>query len=176
MSGATIRPGVEADLPAITAIYEHYVRHGIASFEEIPPTLEQMTERRAKVVAEGMPYLVAELEGELVGFAYATVYRTRTAYRYTAEDSIYVHPERGRAGIGSALLGALIEACEANGCRQMIAVISDQGGGSVPLHSRFGFQPAGELKSVGFKFGRWIDTIRMQRSLGAGDTTLPAGW
>lgn len=174
MTAVIVRPSVDADLPTITAIYEYFVRHGVASFEEIPPTLEQMAERRARVFGERMPYLVAELDGWVVGYAYATIYRTRAAYRFTAEDSIYVDHAHGRAGIGSALLGALIKACESNGCRQMVAVISDQDGGSVRLHERFGFTPAGTLKSVGFKFGRWIDTLRMQRALGGGDSSLPA--
>jgi len=114
------------------------------------------------------------LDGEVVGYAYATVYRGRSAYRFTAEDSIYVHHAHGRKGIGSALLAALIEACEAAGCRQMVAVIGDRENlASIRLHERFGFTPAGELASVGFKFGRWLDTVRMQRALGAGDTTLP---
>jgi len=154
-------------------MYAHFVEHGWASFEETPPSLAVMTERRAHVLAEGMPYLVAEMDGVVVGYAYATIYRTRSAYRFTAEDSIYVHHEYARRGIGSALLAALIERCEAIGCRQMIAVISDTEGGSVRLHERFGFRPAGELKSVGWKFGRWIDTVRMQRALGPGSAEPP---
>ncbi len=133
-----------------------------------------MAARRNSILADGMPYLVAVLDGDIVGYAYATVYRGRSGYRFTAEDSIYVHHEHTRSGIGSALLGELISACEAAGCRQMVAVIGDPDNpASVELHQRFGFEPAGELRSVGFKFGRWIDTIRMQRALGAGDTTLP---
>ena len=169
-----IRQSDDADLAAITAIYAHFVRHGSGTFEEIAPAVEQMAERRAHVLAEGMPYLVAELDAEVVGYAYATVYRGRSAYRFTAEDSIYVHHAHGRKGIGSALLAALIEACEAAGCRQMVAVIGDrENHASIRLHERLGFTPAGELESVGFKFGRWLDTVRMQRALGAGDTTLP---
>jgi phosphinothricin acetyltransferase len=169
-----VRPGTDADLPAVTAIYAHFVRNGAGTFEETPPSLEEMTARRAHVLAERMPYLVAELDGEVVGYAYATIYRGRSAYRFTAEDSIYVHHEHARGGIGSALLAALIETCEAIGCRQMIAVIGDrENRGSIRLHERFGFTPAGELKSVGFKFGRWLDTVRMQRALGAGDGTPP---
>jgi phosphinothricin acetyltransferase len=121
-----------------------------------------------------MPYLIAELDGKIVGYAYATIYRGRSAYRFTAEDSIYVHHEHGNAGIGTALLGALIETCEAAGCRQMVAVIGDSANrASIRLHERFGFRAAGELKSVGFKFGRWIDTVRMQRALGVGDGAMP---
>ncbi len=173
MTATTIRPCADPDLPAITAIYAHHVQHGIASFEEVPPTLAEMTARRAKVLGEGLPYLVAEADGAVVGYAYATIYRTRTAYRYTAEDSIYVHHAHIGRGVGRALLGALIAECEARGCRQMVAGISDEAGGSVRLHESFGFTHAGRLKSVGYKFGRWIDTVRMQRALGPGDTAPP---
>lgn len=162
-----------ADMPAVTAIYRHHVEHGWASFEETPPTLEVMIQRRANVLAEGMPYYVATIDDVVVGYAYTTVYRTRSAYRFTPEDSIYIHHEYARRGIGSALLAALIERCEAMGCRQMVAVISDTEGGSIPLHKRFGFEPAGELKAVGWKFGRWIDTVRLQRALGLGSTEPP---
>jgi L-amino acid N-acyltransferase YncA len=159
---------------AVTAIYAHYVAHALATFEEVPPTEREMRERRAHVLEEGMPYLVAERDGEIVGYAYATIYRTRSAYRFTAEDSIYVHHAHAREGIGAVLLGALIAGCEARGCRQMVAVIGDRDNrASIGLHERFGFRPAGELTSVGFKFGRWIDTLRMQRELSAGDRALP---
>ena len=174
MIAVRIRPSAVADMPAVAAIYAHFVHHGSGTFEETPPSVEEMTNRRSQVLAERMPYLVAELDGTVVGYAYATIYRSRSAYRFTAEDSIYVHHEQGRSGVGSALLAALIEACEAAGCRQMVAVIGDrENRGSIALHERFGFQPAGVLRSVGFKFGRWIDTVRMQRALGAGDRALP---
>ncbi|MDA1082539.1 MAG: GNAT family N-acetyltransferase [Gemmatimonadetes bacterium] len=174
MAGPTIRPCEDRDIPAITAIYAHWVAHGTASFEETAPSEAQMAGRRAQVIAERMPYLVAELDGSVVGLAYATVYRTRSAYRFTAEDSVYVHHAHGNGGVGRALLAALISECEAIGCRQMIAVISDdESEGSVRLHRRFGFTPAGELKSVGYKFGRWINTVRMQRTLGPGDSKPP---
>jgi len=175
MSDVRIRPSTEADMPVITAIYAHFVRHGSGTFEEIPPSLEEMTGRRARVLAERLPHLVAQVDGTVAGYAYATIYRTRSAYRFTAEDSIYVHPERAGVGIGSALLGELIDQCEALGCRQMIAVIGDsENRASIALHEKFGFRPAGELRSVGYKFGRWIDTVRMQRALGSGDSTAPA--
>ena len=173
MTDVRIHPCEGSDMPAVTAIYGHFVRHGWASFEEAAPSLNEMTQRWSRVLADGMPYLVATIDGVVVGYAYATIYRGRSAYLYTVEDSIYVHHEHGKRGVGSALLAALIEQCEANGRRQMIAVISDTEGGSIPLHTRFGFRPAGELKSVGFKFGRWIDTLRMQRALGPGDSSLP---
>ena len=174
MKPPVVRVAVPADMPAIADIYAHFVRHGTATFEETVPTTTEMSSRRDQMLSEGMPYLVAELDGFVVGHAYATIYRTRSAYRFTAEDSIYVHHEQARKGIGSALLGALIAECERIGSRQMIAVMSDgRSTGSTQLHERFGFRPAGELHSVGFKFGRWIDTIRMQRALGAGNRSLP---
>ncbi|HVT38715.1 MAG TPA: GNAT family N-acetyltransferase [Gemmatimonadaceae bacterium] len=169
-----IRDSRDDDLGAITAIYAHYVPTSAATFETEPPDLAEMTRRRAAVLAAGLPYLIAEVNGAVAGYAYATIYRGRLAYRFTAEDSIYVHHAYVRAGIGRALLAALIESCEARGCRQMIAVISDGvTTGSIRLHERAGFEMAGTLRSVGFKFGRWIDTVRMQRALGEGDSTLP---
>jgi phosphinothricin acetyltransferase len=174
MAAPHLRSCVDADMPAVTAIYAHFVRHGTGTFEEVPPSLDEMRTRRAHILADGMPYLVAELDGAVVGYAYATVYRARSAYRFTAEDSIYVHHEHGKAGIGSALLAELIERCEADGCRQMVAIIGDRANrASIALHERFGFRPAGELEAVGFKFGQWIDTIRMQRALGAGNAKPP---
>lgn len=170
-----VRAATDADLPAIAAIYAHWVLHGPATFEEVPPSEAEMTARRTKVLAAGLPYLAAEIDGTLVGYAYATVYRERSAYRFTAEDSIYVHPDFNRKGVGAALLGALIERCESLGCRQMVAVIGDSANSpSIRLHERFGFEAAGVLKSVGFKFGRWLDTVRMQRALGPGASTPPA--
>jgi L-amino acid N-acyltransferase YncA len=169
-----IRDSRDDDLAAITAIYAHYVSTSAATFETEPPDLAEMTRRRAAVLAAGLPYLIAEVDGAVAGYAYATVYRGRSAYRFTAEDSIYVHHAQVRAGVGRALLTALIEQCEARGCRQMVAVISDGVvTGSIRLHERAGFEMAGTLRSVGFKFGRWIDTVRMQRALGEGDSTLP---
>jgi L-amino acid N-acyltransferase YncA len=171
-----VRACREADMAAVTAIYAHYVKHASGTFEESPPAQAEMERRRRHVLEESLPFLVAELHDAIVGYAYATVYRSRSAYRFTAEDSIYVHPGHARTGIGSLLLGTLIESCERAGCRQMVAVIGDrENHGSIRLHERFGFQPAGELRSVGFKFGRWIDTVRMQRALGPGDDSLPAG-
>lgn len=172
-----VRASAEHDLEAITAIYAHWVLHGSASFEEVPPSQDEMAARRAKVLKSGLPYLVAvDDAGAILGYAYATIYRERSAYRYTAEDSIYVHPEHGRRGVGAALLAELIRECEARGCRQMIAVIGDSANaGSIGLHERMGFRPAGVLKSVGFKFGRWLDSVRMQRALGPGDSALPGG-
>lgn len=170
-----IRNVRDSDFPAIAAIYAHHVLHGTASFELDPPDEAEMRARAEHVRREAMPYFVAELAGEVVGYAYATVYRSRRAYRFTAEDSLYVRHDRVGLGIGRALLDALIAECERIGCRQMIAQIGDSANvASIRLHERAGFAPAGTLRSVGFKFGRWLDTVRMQRALGAGDATLPS--
>lgn len=173
-SAVAVRDAIDADMAAVQAIYAHHVRHGLASFEEMPPSTAELASRRAAALGLGLPYLVAELDGRVVGYSYASPYRTRSAYRFTLEDSVYVAEGLGGRGIGSALLGRLIARCEAGGWRQMIAVIGDSGNaGSIALHSRFGFRPAGTLASVGFKLGRWVDSVLMQRALGAGDSTLP---
>ena len=172
--GVIIRDATADDLPAIQAIYAHHVLHGLASFEEVPPDVAEITRRRDVAHASNLPYLVAESDGAVRGFAYASPFRTRTAYRYTVEDSVYVAPEAARAGIGSRLLAELIEQCAARGFRQMVAVIGDSANkASIALHAKHGFVQTGLLPSVGFKFGRWVDTVRMQRPLGPGDTTLP---
>lgn len=169
-----VRDAADADMEAVQAIYAHHVLHGLASFEEVPPTLEEMMARRAGVAAAGLPYLVAALEGRIVGYAYATAYRPRPAYRYSVEDSVYVQEGLGGRGIGAALLAALIARCEAGPWRQMLAVIGNSGNeGSIALHRRMGFSHAGTLASVGFKHGRWVDSVVMQRALGEGDRTLP---
>lgn len=163
-------------MPAIQAIYAHHVLTGLASFEETPPSVEEMLARRQAVLGLGLPYLAAEAEGRVVGYSYASSYRPRPAYRHTVEDSVYVAPGEAGRGIGGALLAALIARCEAGPWRQMLAVIGDSGNaGSVALHRRFGFEPVGTLRSVGFKHGRWVDTVLMQRSLGPGDRTPPDG-
>ena len=173
---ATLRPSTDADVPAIAAIYAHHVRTGLASFEIVPPTEEEIAHRRLEVLKRGLPFLVAELAGTVVGYAYASPYRARPAYRATLEDSIYIHPDHARKGIGRLLLQALIDSCEAKGYRQIIAVIGDSGNApSIGLHRAFGFAHTGTLRSVGFKFGRWVDTVLMQRPLGPGDTTMPEG-
>jgi L-amino acid N-acyltransferase YncA len=169
-----VRDAVDADMAAIQAIYAHHVLHGLATFEEVPPSLPEMTERRATVVKAGLPYLAAELDGQVVGYAYATAYRPRPAYRHTIEDSIYVADGLGGRGIGSALLRQLVARCERGPWRQMLAVIGDNANeGSIALHRALGFQPIGTLQAVGFKFGRWVDTVLMQRALGDGDRSLP---
>ncbi|MGH8618292.1 MAG: GNAT family N-acetyltransferase [Burkholderiales bacterium] len=173
----TVRAARADDLPAITAIYAHHVRHGAASFELAPPDAAEMRQRYDAIRALGWPYLVAERGGEVVGYAYAALYRTRPAYRYTAEDSVYVRHDLAGHGIGARLMPALIAACETAGIRQLIAVIGDSANlGSVRLHEKFGFAAIGVLPAVGWKFGRWVDSVLMQRAIGDGaDSGAPEG-
>jgi len=174
-----VRDSRDGDLPRIHAIYSHHVRTGLGSFEESPPDLAEMVRRRADILAKGMPYLVAELDdpaipGGVAGYAYAGPYRPRSAYRYSVEDSIYVAPDLQRQGIGRQLLDELIARCTKLGYRQMVAVIGDSGNaGSIALHRSLGFQDAGVGKSFGFKHGRWVDIVWMQKALNGGDTRPP---
>jgi len=170
-----IRLAAAQDLPAIHSIYAYHVLKGMASFEEEAPPLDEMRRRFEDVTRHGLPYLVAEDKAEVLGYGYCTLYRTRSAYRYTLEDSIYVkHGMQGK-GIGKAVLGELIALCEALNYRQIIAVIGDSANQpSIGVHAACGFLRVGTLRSVGFKFGRWVDSVFMQRALGAGDSTLPA--
>ncbi len=169
-----VRCSTEADVPAIQAIYAHQVLHGLGSFEEVPPTTQALLERRAGVLGLGLPYLTAEQAGRVVGYSYATAYRPRPAYRNTVEDSVYVADGMQGQGIGNALLSALIARCEAGGWRQMVAVIGNSGNvGSIALHRRHGFRLVGTFEAVGFKLGRWVDTVLMQRALGPGSATPP---
>ncbi|HUA24134.1 MAG TPA: GNAT family N-acetyltransferase [Steroidobacteraceae bacterium] len=169
-----VRDANEADMAAVERIYSHHVLHGLATFEEIPPSVHEMMSRRISVLAAGLPYLVAEHDGEVVGYSYATSFRTRSGYRYTIEDSVYVAEGLGGKGIGSALLEELIARCERGLWRRMIAVIGDSGNtASIAVHRRFGFQHAGILPSSGLKLGRWVDVVLMQRPLGVGDRNLP---
>lgn len=169
-----IRDAGESDMAVVHAIYAYHVLHSLATFEEVPPSLEELLRRRASVVSAHLPYLIAEIDGGIVGYSYATAYRPRPAYRHTIEDSVYVANGHGASGIGSALLRQLVARCESGPWRQMVAVIGDSdNAGSIALHRRMGFAPAGTLKSVGFKFGRWVDTVLMQRPLGPGDSALP---
>ena len=170
----SIRDSTEADLAAIQAIYAHHVLHGLASFEETPPTLEEMTARRNALAERDLPHIVAEVDGRVAGYAYAGPYRTRPAYRHSLENSVYVDPDMTRRGIGRALLEVLIERCTALGYRQMIAIIGDSDNHpSIDLHLDLGFERAAVLRSIGFKFGRWVDSVILQRALGPGDETLP---
>jgi phosphinothricin acetyltransferase len=174
MPEPALRPSVDADLPAIHAIYAHHVLHGTASFEEVPPELAEMARRRDAILARGLPYLVAESDGRVLGYAYAAPYRTRSAYRFTLEDSVYVAADALGRGIGRLLLRALIARVETTGHRQMLAMIGDSANqASVALHAAAGFRHLGTFTAVGFKFGRWLDVVMMQRPLGPGGTTPP---
>lgn len=174
MSEPEIRPTEVADLPAITAIYGQAVREGTATFELEEPDLAEMTRRFHALVDGGCPYFVALLDGQVAGYAYASAYRPRPAYRFTVENSIYLDPISHRRGIGLKLMERLIRECEARGFRQMIAVIGDSANaGSVGLHTRCGFEMIGTHPNVGLKFGRWLDTVMMQLALGEGAGTVP---
>jgi L-amino acid N-acyltransferase YncA len=169
-----IRPSHDADLPAITAIYAHHVLHGTGTFETTPPTLADMTGRRADVLAKGLPWLVAEEEGQVLGFAYCQWFKPRPAYRFSAEDSIYLAPEAAGKGLGTLLLNDLIVRAQALGVRKLIAVIGDSANvGSVGVHRKAGFAQVGVLQSCGWKFGRWLDVVLMDKTLGDGDSTSP---
>jgi L-amino acid N-acyltransferase YncA len=172
MLQALVRPATDSDMRAITGIYAYHVLHGAATFEIEPPDQAEMDRRRVGIQSQGLPYVVAEIDSGVVGYAYAGPYRPRPAYRFTVEDSIYIQPEFRAQGLGRLLLNTLIETCEAQGIRQMVAVIGDSGNiASVRLHAKFGFRTVGVLERVGRKFGRWIDTVIMQRELSP-DTRL----
>ena len=168
-----VRDAREADLEAVCGIYAHYVATSPATFEEVAPELDEIIRRWRAIRDLDLPYLVAELDGDVGGYAYAAPYRARSAYRYSVEDSIYINPSRQRLGVGGALLRELIARCEALGYRQMVAVIGDSGNSpSIGLHERCGFEHAGTLKAVGYKFDRWVDSVLMQRTLGAGSAPI----
>jgi L-amino acid N-acyltransferase YncA len=174
MQQILIRPAALADIAAITRIYADAVVNGTASFEIEPPDEAEMTRRQAALLNNGYPYLAAEVEGAIAGFAYAGPYRSRPAYKWSVEDSIYVAPAMHRKGIGGLLLRRLVAESEQRGFRQMIAVIGDSAQiGSIAVHERAGFSHIGTLRSVGFKHGKWLDTVLMQRALGKSDTTTP---
>lgn len=174
MSAIHVRPATPDDLTAITAIYRPAVLTGTASFETEPPDETEMRRRYQDITGKGYPYLVAEIGGRVVGYAYASAYRTRPAYKWSVENSIYVAPEAQKRGIGHALLPVLIERSTALGYRQMIAVIGDSANfGSIRLHRAHGFIFSGVIHSVGYKLGRWLDSVIMQRALGPGDGTPP---
>ena len=170
-----IRPIVSADVPAITRIYAHAVEHGTASFELTPPDQAEIARRMNDLTGKGYPYLAADIDGALAGYAYAGPYRARPAYRLTIEDSVYIAPEARRRGVGRTLLAALIDAAAARGFRQMIAVIGDstRQAASIGLHEAAGFRHVGILQDVGFKHGRWLDSVLMQRAVGDRATTKP---
>lgn len=169
-----IREATEADLPAITAIYAHHVLHGTGTFEEDPPGREEMAERLAKVRKADCAWLVSEDDSGITGFAYFAPFRDRSAYRFCAENSVYVREGVRGQGVGKALVAELLTRAEARGFRQMIAVIGDsENAGSIGLHASLGFRRAGLMHAVGLKFGRWVDVVFMQKSLGEGDRNLP---
>lgn len=169
-----IRPSLEADMSAIQAIYQHAVLHGTGTFETDVPDLAEMSRRRAEVLGRGLPWLVVQRGDQVLGYAYANYFRPRMAYRFCLEDSIYLHPESQGLGLGKLLLAELIARCEALGARQMLAVIGDAANqGSIGVHRALGFQDTGVLKSAGWKFGRWLDVVLMQRQLGPGDQSSP---
>jgi L-amino acid N-acyltransferase YncA len=174
MTDLSLRAAEAADIPAIARIYAHAVRHGTASFELEPPDETEMARRRRALIDGAFPYLVAELDGVIAGYAHAGPYRARPAYRFSVEDSVYVAAEAHRRGVGRALLDRLIVESEARGFRQMIAVIGDSAQvPSIELHRAAGFRLIGAIESVGFKFGRWLDSVLLQRALGPGASTMP---
>jgi L-amino acid N-acyltransferase YncA len=171
---STIRPSRDPDLPAITAIYAHHVLHGTGTFETTPPSQAEIEARRADVLGKGLPFLVAEADGQVLGYAYCQWFKPRPAYRFSAEDSIYLHPEAMGKGLGRRLLAELARAAEAAGIRKLIAVIGDSANtGSIGVHRALGFTPVGTFTSCGWKFGQWLDIVLMEKTLGPGDTTAP---
>jgi len=169
-----VRTATPEDIPAIQAIYAHHVAHGLASFEEEAPPVQEMRRRYEDVTRQSFPYLAAELGTEIAGYGYCTLYRTRSAYRYALEDSVYVRQDMVGRGVGRLVLAELIRRCEALGYRQMIAVIGDSANeASIGVHASQGFLRVGTLRSSGYKFGRWVDSVLMQRPLGSGDGTKP---
>lgn len=174
MHPLTIRPSRDADVPAIAAIYAHHVLNGTGTFETDPPSADDMGTRRADVLSKQLPYLVAERDGQILGFAYCNWFKPRPAYRFSAEDSIYLAEAARGQGIGSQLLAALSQAAEDAGVRKLIAVIGDSANaGSISVHRAQGFAQVGVLKDCGWKFGQWRDVVLMEKSLGAGSTTAP---
>jgi L-amino acid N-acyltransferase YncA len=169
-----IRPSADGDIAEIAAIYRHHVLNGAASFEEIPPELDEIARRRREILVRGLPYLVAERSGRVLGYCYAGLYHARSAYRFTVEDSVYVDAAEVGRGIGRALVASVIEHCTARGYRQMVAVIGGSDNGrSIRLHQALGFAPIGALPAIGFKFGGWVDVVLMQRALGEGAEIPP---
>ena len=170
-----IRPSQDADIPAITAIYAHHVLHSTGTFETEAPGIQDMTNRRADVLGKGLPYLVAEGNGQIVGFAYGNWFKPRPAYRYSVEDSVYLAPDQHSKGLGRALLAELMARCEAVGIRKMMAIVGDSANaGSVGVHLALGFEQVGKIEACGWKFGAWRDIVIMQKTLGLGDTQPPA--
>ncbi|MET0338926.1 MAG: N-acetyltransferase family protein [Caulobacter sp.] len=169
-----IRPATAADAPAIAEIYADACLNGFGTFEEVPPSADEIVTRMTGVQSRGLPYLVAEEDGEILGYAYAGPFRLRAAYRYTVEDSVYISPKAKGRGVGRAVLGAVLDACAAMGLRQVMAIIGDtDNAGSIGLHKAMGFEPVGTFRDVGFKQERWVDIVLMQKSLNGGSDTPP---
>jgi phosphinothricin acetyltransferase len=169
-----IRPSTEQDLPAVTHIYAHHVLHGTGTFETTPPTQEEMAARRADVLSKGLPWLVVEDGDQVLGYAYGNWFKPRPAYRFSVEDSIYLAPEAAGRGLGRALLAELLATLERGGIRKVMAVIGDSANaGSIGVHRALGFEQVGTVPSCGWKFGRWLDIVMMQRAIGEGDRTPP---
>jgi phosphinothricin acetyltransferase len=172
---SSIRPSRDSDLPAITAIYAHHVLHGTGTFETAPPSESDMATRRADVLAKGLPWLVVEDGGRVLGYAYCQWFKPRPAYRFSAEDSIYLHPDAAGKGLGQRLLVELERQAEAVGVRKLIAVIGDSGNAaSIGVHRAIGFEPVGTIRDCGWKFGRWLDIVIMDKAIGEGAITPPA--
>lgn len=169
-----IRPSRDEDLPAITRIYGHHVLHGTGTFETTPPSVEDMTARRADVLGKQLPWLVVEDDGQVLGFAYGNWFKPRPAYRFSVEDSIYLAPEAAGKGLGRALLAELMAELERGGIRKVMAVIGDSANaGSIGVHTALGFEHVGVVRSCGWKFERWLDIVLMEKTLGAGDSCPP---
>ena len=169
-----IRPATEQDADALAAIYGHAVLHGFGTFETTPPSAHEMDRRRRVILETGLPYQVAEAEGRVIGYAYASIFRPRPGYRFTAEDSVYVAPEAGGRGVGLAVLSEVLAVCEAIGLRQIVAVIGDSGNvGSIALHRKLGFTDSGVIRDAGHKHGRWVDIVLMQKALNGGGARNP---
>ena len=174
MGTVIVRASTTEDATALAEIYGHHVLNGFGTFEEVPPSVQDMAARRQAIVERGLPYMVAEDAGRVLGFAYAGPFRPRAAYRYTVEDSVYIAPDALGRGVGKAVLGAVIQACEAFGIRQVVAVIGDsENAGSIGLHRSLGFEHAGVGKGFGWKKGRWVDIVWMRKALNGGDTSAP---
>ncbi len=171
-----LRNATESDVTTIQSIYAHWVRYGTGSFEIEPPDVAEMSRRRAEILSKGLPYLVAEHQGSVMGFAYANSFRPRPAYRFTVENSVYVHPDALRLGMARLLMAELLTRCEQWGARQIIAVIGDSANEkSIGFHAQMGFRHMGTLHATGWKFGRWLDTVMMQRALGKGSSEAALG-
>ncbi|MFY7907280.1 MAG: GNAT family N-acetyltransferase [Burkholderiaceae bacterium] len=170
----TVRPSVDGDMPAIARIYAHHVLNGTGTFETSPPSEEEMRTRRADVLGKNLPWLVIESNGHILGFAYANWFKPRPAYRFSVEDSVYIAHDAAGKGLGKQLLAELLVQLERRGVRKVMAVVGDSANtGSIQLHKTLGFQQAGVIESCGWKFGRWLDIVLMQKALGDGDSTPP---